>query len=296
MSKEAKMEALKSLDKAPKDVIVDKTVNVQSTSVKTVWFDIDKKLLGYEGRFYSDKYQFQVLPISTDTIKAYSSMDENNELSVLNGINHVITNHMRVLEGTKQIPIDEVLYEHDRFPALLLINRYTGGTNNVSAEITCENNHVNTEIVRPEILNYETITDKANSLYDAKENIFVLKTKSSGVLKYKPLTNKDSNDIMEWITSKTREGDEIELTFSVLAGFFMHNNKDIESAYMDYLSESGDQLKLSIMLDFCQNQAPIRQAQSLNVKCKTCHRLENRISDLKGIKTLFFIQDIDSEY
>lgn len=266
------------------------------------WYDVEHSKLPYEGILYDKKYRFQVKPITTGTIKDYSAMDETNPLSVASALDNVILAHVRVLDGSKQIPVDRVVLENDRFFFTMLVHTYSGAPTSLTFEHSCEHDkcgHKQDVNITPYNLVYTELSAKGTEWVTAKGH-FEVETVSFGKLKYKPLTLSQASDITQFIIDKKqKEKSDIERQFLSFAPLLVHTmpeGTEVKHTYQKYLEHTSDQKRLSLynrIAELCEHKLTME----VKGECSKCKRpFRAKISSLEGLRNIFFVHDIDSEF
>lgn len=266
------------------------------------WYDIEHSKLPYEGLLYDKKYKYQVKPITTGTIKDYSAMDEKNPLSVASALDNVIISHIRVLDGSKQIPVQNVIHENDRFFFTMLVHAYSGAPTSLSFEHACEGAKCSNKQdvnITPFNLVYTELSEKGMS-WVIDKGYFEINTASFGKLKYKPLSLSESAEITQFIIDKKqKEKVDIERQFLEFAPLLVHTmpeGTEVKHTYQKYLEHTADQKRLSLynrIAELCEHKLTME----VSGECTKCKRpFRTAISSLAGLRSIFFVHDIDNEF
>ena len=77
----------------------------------------------------------------------------------------------------------------------------------------------------------------------------------------------------------------------------MHKYNETKDAYKQYLNDTTDLTKLSIMLNMVTKDLHFRQLPSLKVTCEKCGRLHSeQLISIDPAKNLFLVSSVDDEY
>lgn len=307
MSEDPKEKELENIDFGGKEN-TNVGESVKTDEVQTLdtpisgWLNVDREKLPYKGKLYNEDYRFQVKPITTSTIKKYSAMDENNPLSVAEGLDSVVMNHIRVLDGNRKIPTREAIYENDRFFFTMLVHTYSGAPTSLTFDYVCDSDscgHKQDVNITPYNLIYTELSDKGGDWLNKKGG-FDIETKSFGTVKYRPLNLEQSREITDYIVDKKRK-DKVNiekqfLEFAPLIYHTMPKGFTVKETYQKYLSETGDQKKLSLykrIVELCDHKLTME----IKGTCEKCKRpFRTPISSLAGLRDIFFVHDIDEEF
>lgn len=311
MSEDIKAKELEkmSFSDQPKKIVGQSVKDVELENVNPLgkpsmsgWFDIDRSKLPYGGELYDTVYRFRVKPIMTATIKHYSSMDEENPLAVAEALDNVVTNHIQILDGNRVVPTENVIHENDRFFFTMLVHTYSGAPTSLSFEHTCEVancGHKQDVNITPFTLVYSELSERGEGWLTNK-GYFKIKTETLGEFKYKPITIAQSGEITQFLIDKKRiEKVDIEKQFLEFAPILMHTmpeGTEVKHLYQKYIQHTSDQTKLSLyhrIAELCEHKLTME----VKGQCGKCNRpFQTKISSLEGLRKIFFVSDIDSEF
>lgn len=268
---------------------------------QTGWIDIDRSKISYGGMLYPQSYRFQVKTVNVGTIKYFSTLDENNVLSVNDALTFVIDKHIRVLDGNRALKSLDVIYEHDRFFFVMLVHTFSGAPTALTYETKCTHekcNCVQEVSITPYNLSWKEIPEKGQTYINPKTGAFVIPSKNLGTLNYRPLTLSESGELTEFMLSSRRNGEDIEKFFLQAAPFIVSSaaKKDAASVYQEYLQISNDSKKVSLFLHILKEIIVFGQLLEIEVTCKKCSRpFRAQISSVKGLGNIFLTNDIADE-
>lgn len=270
-------------------------------SIEGQWIDIDRSKISYGGLLYPQSYRFQVKPAQTKTIKYFSSLDEDNAMSVADALTYVVQHHVRILNGNKQIDSTKVVYEHDRLFFVMLVHQYSGAPTSLSFPYTCKVQtctHLQDADIKPGTLQYKEIEEKHLSWINTEFGGFVINTKTLGTKRFRPLTLQESIDITQFMMESKRDSIELEKLFIKAAPFFMHDRvpgEPIKIIYQKYLKLTSDQNEIALIIELDRLIAP-EQKLEIASNCKKCDDpFRTPISSVAGLRNIFVVHDIAAE-
>lgn len=179
--------------------------------VKIEFQPLDRKNLGYEGKYYPADMKFAVRPVKVEEVRNWSNVDEENPASLATAVTDLIEACVQVTSSTegKEYSYKDI-YEHDKIAFLLLIhnisfaddrghNLFVKGQCN-GASLSCGKSF-DKLVVQPANLTYPEIPEKFEKYFDPIDGIFKIKTKTFGEIKYKPSTIGIGAVMMPWTSS-----------------------------------------------------------------------------------------------
>jgi hypothetical protein len=266
-----------------------------STIDPTGWIEIDRKHLSYEGELYDSNYRFSILPCNAGLLKYFSTIDENNAMSVQDALIYVIKNHVRVYSNKKLIPSEDVIYEHDRLAFTLLVHQYSGSPTNLIIKTKTPSGNDQDEIVTANSLLFTEIPD--DMLKYLKNGVFEITTKSFGTLIYKPLTISESLLLTEYIYTENQKGTNVEPFFIQSAPFFINdiNRKSATKIYNEYYSSTQDMRFASVLTHILSTLKIELKLEIKAIDVKTKEPFRAPVTSLRGIKDIFIVSDTASE-
>lgn len=300
-TQDAKLKALENLETES----VGRKLEQPKLQTTNEWYDLKLEYLPHQGKFYREGLRFQVQAPSTKTIKYFSSMDENNPITVLDAINNLLETHIRVIDKNKILNSLDVIQAKDKMAFILFISIYAGTGNELKASIICDgeplkpcNSQEEIKVI-PSTLVHQEPTEKALTYFNSKKGLFEIKTKTLGDFVYRPLTLKEDSDVTAFIISKQQSGDACEQQFSKYIGFFINylQDNDYQKLYTLYLKKTNDGKILSLLENMVNIDFTFEQEPKLHKQCSKCGRLANqRITKLDPLKSIFFVPNIAEEY
>ncbi len=271
---------------------------LESSTDPTGWIEHSSEKLSYAGKLYPEGYRFSIKPVNAGLMKYFSTIDESNAMSVQDALVYTIENHVRVLYNGKFIKSTDVVYEHDRMYMTLLVHQYSGAPTDLIVNAMTPSNVEQQVIIKPSSLVFSNISEKGWSYLNSKDGVFEIQTKSFGIVKYKPLTIKQSIDLTRFLFDKNKSGEEIEAFFIQAAPFFAAelpvdaNPKDI---YQLYFKKTQDMKYVSVLMEILKHVNAELKLEFNAVDEKTKEPFRTPVTSLKGFKNIFVISDSASE-
>lgn len=268
------------------------------------WMDIDKSKISYEGKIYPENWRFQVKACDAGLLKYFSTLDENNPITIQDALLYVVKEHVRIFENNRVLKSLDSIYEHDKFLFTMLVHNYSGAPTDLKIKAVSPFSKSGNEqeiIVTPYNLVFNEISEKGMT-YLKLNGSFEVETKSFGKLKFVPLTCQQSIDLTQFMVKQQREGKPIEKFFMDAAGFFAHKEElrtegqfDPQKVYQNYLSVTSD-MKLSSVLTKALEHIFPDLSFEINAICEETKKpFRAPITSLAGVKDIFLISDSESE-
>lgn len=258
------------------------------------WIDIDRTKLSYGGRLYPSTWQFKVRPATVAEIRHFSSLDEENPISVSSAMYDMIMSNVRITDGNKIVKSDRI-YEYDQLYFLLLIHEYTGGTKSIVIEHVCQScNTKNTVKLTSDKLQYEPLSEVAEK-YLTNNGTFEVKTKSFGTLTYKPIMLKDSVKLREYMIDCHNNNRKFETMFTRMFPFLRTKDEyDAKELYQHYLALSKE--KYGAIFNLVNKHFQIKALTTLNESCEQCESgIQPYIQFGTGLANIFIDDNVDGE-
>lgn len=184
-----------------------------NAEVRDGWIEVDRALLGERDVFYPAEWQFKIKPASVETIRYWSTINEENPNSIDDVFDEILKTCLTIQTLSGQLPWYNV-NSWDRFFFILLIREYTfmNGERKISFEQDCPNCEVSVtfelnatslmyEIPDPSVLNYY---NQGKRVWEIVPSDFELNTPQEIFEFYIPTREKDAN-IKAWLINKLQE-------------------------------------------------------------------------------------------
>ena len=271
---------------------LDAVENVGSSNIG--WIDVDKTKLSYGGRLYPSSWSFKVRPATVAEIRHFSSLNENDPISVSSAMYDMLVSNVRITNGTSIVKSDSI-YEHDQLYFLLLIHEYTGGTKTIEIEHVCQSCQTKNVLkLHSEKLEYEKLSPAAEKYLTANGNFDVL-TKSFGALHYKPITLNDSLRLREYMIECRRNNTKFEINFNKVFPFIRTKNEyEVKELYQEYLALSKE--KYGTIFNLVNKHFQIKALTTISDTCTQCESgIQTYIKFGSGLSNIFIDDNVDDE-
>jgi hypothetical protein len=276
--------------------------------MNSAYQEIDKQLLGYQGRLYPNDMKIEVRSAGVPEIREWSNINENDIRSVAQHIIDIITKCVRVTStiGGKTYNVKDI-YEHDKMCLLLLIHQLTFADkkdNMLYVHGECSNTACGRQFdklaVTPANLLYNVPDEKFEKYIDSERGLFVIQTKNFGTIEYKPATIGLGQAMMNWVsTFKPKFVQENQAMFrmvqSLVQDWRLANDKSLRKLQVEeYNTMNTDVLSFRTEL---LDQLNIELKDELEYECPDCHSSFRCQLAFEGrYRTLFMpVSNIDSE-
>ena len=179
--------------------------------VRDGWIDVDPALLGERAMFYPESWRFRIRPATVEAIRNWSTIDDENPLSVDDVFNEVLKSCLSITAADGPKPWGNVC-SWDRFFFLLLIREYTfkQGEAEVSYEEDCpECDNPIKFMLTSQALSYELPDPEVMPMYDRETRTWNIDpaeydVEADPITFYVPTLEKDSN-IKAWLIARVNE-------------------------------------------------------------------------------------------
>lgn len=184
------------------------------------WMEVDRKLLGERSQFYPEDWQFRIKPATVEAIRNWSTIDEENPLSVDNVFNEIMKSCFSIV-GSNGTPIPwGNANSWDRFFFVLLIREYTfkTGENKISINEECPECSNNVEFtLNSQSLMYEMPDPEVMPKYNPEDRTWFIDPReyevdAEPITLYLPTLEKENN-IKNWVTARLREDKKVDSVF-----------------------------------------------------------------------------------
>lgn len=266
------------------------------------FIEVNKANMNYSGTLYPSSWKFKCRAALGSEVANFSTIDNEDPLSVNDGINELLKTCLSIESGGKKLSYKN-LYEMDRLWFVLFIRDLTmiEAEQKIQYETKCnlcyESNVVT--LSYDNFINRE-FSDTAKKYWDDDENAFMVQTKSYGVLKFQPSTIYRAELFKDWMIDQSQKHNKPNATFVKLYWMLLNNDnqydKDaVQKAYADFIAISNDQKKLSIYMKL-NNDLMVGITEQIKYKCEHCEK--EALADIRfpdGINSILLMSDIDSE-
>lgn len=272
---------------------------------KIGWYGIARKDLPYEGRLYPENWEFEIRAITGNELAYYSTIDNNDPISVLDGMNLVIKNCVRI-QGPEGLINPMNIYEIDRMFFLLKVRdlslpeRENALVIREKCPFKCSEGENQIEITANSLI-YEPLSEFAEKYVDSVRGGFTVKTKTLGEIHFKPSTLEESDAFKTWFMNQNP--DTRDSRFASRYFIYIDTNKKytkpekmIEDAYNNFYAISTSRAKLSIYVKIEREIQP-RLSQEMKYICPVCGKEVRTPFRFPGeLSDIFIATNLDSEF
>ena len=263
------------------------------------WIRIKTETLPSQGVFYPQGTDITIRAASSAEIRHWSTIDEEDVLSMDDGLNRLIDKCCRV-KFPKMMGSFKDLKEIDRFFLVFAIREFTfkKGENGLNVTFTCKScGKVEQKSIIKEMLSYYAPSPELQARFSEDEICFHLKLDTGEEIKLYLPTLGVMNYIKQFIKDKMQRKEEYDTAFLKWAPFIFAdwrilNDATYQSALQDSYAWSTS--KISI-LDWFIDQMQKTIKAELTHTCSICSaEITAPISFRGGFKSIFLISDISS--
>lgn len=272
----------------------------QSTEIREGWMDVDKRILGDKAIFYPESWRFKIRPATVEAIRNWSTIDDENAISVDDVFNEVIKSCLSISNNGMPIPWGN-LRSWDRFLFVLLIKEYSQGTGEKAVEYTEEcpncNNDVTFKLTSTSLM-YELPDPEVMKYFSQEDQTWVIDPNEYGVAwegpvtLYLPTLEKDAN-IKAWLIDRIQSKKSYDKVFMKFLPWLAPKiSKDLTIAKnqireYETIYRSWDKEMFSFMDEVITNITVIPNT-NLTTTCPICgEEVTSPISFRHGIRSLF---------
>lgn len=259
------------------------------------WKAIPLELLPSKGIFYNNNTEIAIRAASVSEIRHWSTIDEDDLLSMDDMINYIIEKCVR-LKTQGVISNWKDIKEIDRLYILFAIREYTfkDGENKI---------YVNSEDgdkieVRKEMLSYFNLDEKIMDKYNLDEKCFIFQLKDSQELFkiYMPSIGVTSF-IKNYVRGKQQQGINVDASFIKFASFLFNDYRTLTTQSYDKALHDSSMWSLSKLSAMTGLVDMITQGVDPKVTYTSNGGMELTapLNFLGGIKSIFIISDFFNE-
>lgn len=270
--------------------------------------EVDKALLGYDGRLYPADMKIEVRAADVPEIRMWSEIRDDDPRSVAQAIIDIIVACTRVSSstGANKYTVKDI-YEHDKMALLLLIHSMTFAdqqANSLYVKGECENASCGKVFeklaVRTANLQYTVPDEKYAKYINPDLGLFQVQTKTYGTIEFKPSTIGVGQQMLEWIGTFqpkfVREHTNMfKLVQALCTDYRVVNAKYLRKLQVEcYNNYNANELAFRTNLVDALN---IALKEELTYECPECHeRFQCPLVVEGGYRNIFVpVQDIADE-
>lgn len=272
--------------------------------IREGWIPVDRALLGERDIFYPESWSFKIRPATVDTIRKWSTIDDENPLVIDEVFTEVLQSCLSISDGTKLIPYGN-LNSWDRFFFILLVREYTfiNGEQKIQFSEDCPecDNEVTYELTTQSLM-YDMPDQEVMKYYDRETRTWNIDPQDFGldeediITLYIPTIERDAN-IRNWMVNRIRDGKKVDNVFlKFLPWMAQRVQKDVNMAtktirQCEIKYKAWDTNMFTFMDDVIRNIV-VTPAQTLSAQCPVCgEEVTTQIRFQDGISSLFNVQN-----
>lgn len=254
-----------------------------SVDIRDGWIDVDKSLLGDRAIFYPEDWNFRIRPATVEAIRNWSTIDENNIISMDDVFNEVMKACVSIVTPAGPLPWGNIC-SWDRFFFMLLIREYTfaHGEKAIKYEedcIECEN-PITFELTSQSMM-YELPDPELLKYYDQQTRSWRIDPEeydvdAAPITLYVPTLEKDAN-IKSWLIARVQENrnrkiDNVFMKFAPWLSQKISKDADISKKQireLEMIYKSWDAEMFGFMDEVINNIA-VTPSQKLIMTCPVC--------------------------
>ena len=252
------------------------------------------------GLFYQTGARFFIRAASVKEIRHFSTINDEDPFSIDEALNEIVKSCLMMRFPGKQASFKD-LKEEDRIYIIMSIRELTfvKGENRLRLEKPCkECNHVNEIEISKNSFEITVVPDSIMKYYDEEKKLFVVTTKSSGVLTITPPSIGVMMEVTKSIRKSQEEGKKMDQSCYKLLPYLIQdwrglNSESIKNIEIEFMQ--WDTTKYTVYNTLIE-WAKVGIKEDLKTECEKCgSEVVTPISFPDGIKSLFVVSDISGE-
>ena len=269
------------------------------------WIPIDRAEMGERSRFYPDSWEFRVRPATVEAIKNWSSVDEENPITLNNILNEIIKSCVSIKGPDGNISWGKV-NDWDRFWFILKVREYTfsKGEAKVAFDDECPNCDCTLHYeLKPQALYFEyPDEDIIEKHWNPVERAWYIDPKQYGLegkqtIKLQIPTLDKTAAVYDWIVEQAQQEKKVNETFVKFLPWLLKKvpkdkkmlEKEIKEC--EHVFKSWDIDLFNFMDDVLRNINVVMD-QKLTQRCPMCgEEVQSTVRFPMGIKSLFIVQN-----
>lgn len=266
--------------------------------------EVNRDIMLYRSMFYPTDWKFKCRAAFGAEVANFSTIDNEDPLSVHDGINDLLKNCLRIETGNGATVSYRKLYEFDRLWFVLFIRDLTmmNPETRLNYEASCEHcSEKNVVTLSHDTLVETPLSDLAKKYFDEHERAFIVRTKSYGDIKIQPSNLHRAELLREWMQSEMQKKNTPDKSFIKLYWLLVNEDNDtfvdsVERARVKFIELSNsDPKKVAVYLKLA-SELQVGLSQEVKFICEQCGReahTDIRFPD--GISNLLLPADISEE-
>ena len=266
--------------------------------LKPGWLQVFSENLPTKGKYYPGDVLIAVKGGSSKDVRAWSMIDENDLISIQEGMNSILKSNVEITSGNRFLDWRDIC-EEDRLPILLMIRDITfpEPENVLTSQVECQCGEGSLEVKYNHLETFQ-IDNKYDKYYDSKKRLYVIKTKSYGDIEIRPPSIGCSIAALEYIKRCQAKRITPDTSLVQLIPYMSIDWRNMSENFVKQLEAEmigwGPQ-KTSFMFKLIQE---IQEGPNMTMKgdCRNCgSEVTGPLTFRNGLKSVFDIQNIDSE-
>lgn len=268
------------------------------------YIEVNKDIMLYKGRFYPSSWVFKCRAALGAEVAAFSTIDNEDPLSVNDGINELLKTCLRITDASGANISWTNIYEFDRLFFTMFIRDLTmqSAEQKIVYKQRCPHcGEPNDVVLSFDNLVTIPVSVLAERYWDSSMNAFMVSTKNYGVLKFQPSTIKRANIFKDYMVELARNN-QSNPSPAFLKMFWMFMNSDVEmqqnaakAAYMQFIATTNDVKKFSLYSKL-EKELTLGLTQEIKYFCEHCEReCRGQIQFPDGLSNLFLMSDLSEE-
>lgn len=273
-----------------------------NVEIREGWMEFDKSLLGKRADFYPDDWEFRIRPATVEAIRNWSTIDDENMLSVDDVFNEIMKSCVSIRTSNGQIPWGNI-NSWDRFFFLLTVRDYTfvKGEAELKYNEECPECENDVEFkLNSQALDYEFPDDEVMKYYDKEYRQWYIDPAEFGVeypesiTLYLPTLDKDSI-IKKYMINRIQNKKKVDEVFMRFLPWMTPKLSKDEKIAERKIRELENEYKMwdEEMFEFMDNvvkNITVMPAQNMKMICPTCgEEVTAQIRFPDGVRSLFSI-------
>lgn len=271
------------------------------------WYGINRQELPYQGKLYPQDWNFEIKSATGKEIAYFSTIDSDDPISVMDGMNYIIRNCVRITSNNGPVNPNKI-YEIDRIFFILKVRdltmpeRENGLYINEKCPFRCSDTENQIELTSSSIV-YKELSDFAKKYIDPVLGGFTVKTKLLGDIHFTPSTIESAEAYKEYFVNLPQENRDTK--FGVRFQYYISDEMlanaktpdiAIKEAYQKFYDLSQEPKKFAIYMKIEQEIQPGIEDQ-IKYICPTCKKeVRTALRFPNGIQNIFLSSNISEEF
>lgn len=234
-----------------------------------------------EGRFYRDDFEVHIRACRVGEIREYSMMDESNPNDIIDKMNYMLSQCVKVMFGNMPGSYKDIL-EHDRFYLIKKIQELTFKNGETVINIPIPDGSCKTPGCHPQkevrltsdMLERPDRDPQLEKYYDPDNKCYSIRTKHYGTIQIAPPTIGVTTIVRDWAISRAQNQKQWDQSLVQMIPFFRREwrqfkDKDIFNMATEF--ENWDTTKYTLIYRFVEKMnATVGMSPNIHVICESC--------------------------